>query len=368
MIIIESSNVSEVTPRAINSIELKLCTEFQSMLKYVSEYFNKDLAIDELRNLESGMLKYRRYPFSKKIINNIGGLIDHQEKVLSAKSDIDSDDFKSSLSKNCDSIISSFLSGDYNAAARYTNWVNSTIDTLSKSSQRNAEKMSNNLLISGCLFSDPNKLVTDFDENDFNNVMNKDLSVYKYTVVDLPKTKMDDPYFIIYFIQHLVDSLKPQRINISDIKRFGIMNGSDNSDYNKLKDIVTQYLYSNEKKYIPEIVRLIDRVPSVRSYNEKLKRKIHVVYRGVTDNDSSFNAIMDTERKSRYVATSSSKRIAIGFATNTNGILHGEGNEGTLITYYVSPNAIMFDTRVVRFCIRRKRNCYRCNESFKVRD
>jgi hypothetical protein len=198
------------------------------------------------------------------------------------------------------------------------------------------------------------RLLKNIGDTEYRHVKALNFDDQLYTTNDFPHGKTDEFDYVLHFLLQLNSSPKPRRV--TDAGEFRISNKvryANDGKFERLMKLTDQYLHSNDKELIPEIKALIDSVPEIKRANDKAKLKIKTVYRGIAigENQSSSSvAIERQERKQRYVATSDSRHAAKNFALQ-KGHLESDENRrselGVIITYSVTPAAILFDTRVV---------------------
>jgi adenylosuccinate synthase len=99
----------------------------------------------------------------------------------------------------------------------------------------------------------------------------------------------------------------------------------------------------------------VNDIPSIKSANDSAKKKIKTVYRGIgigedDEGDPSRDQIIAQDRESKYVATSDSRHAAKNFALQKGHLEDSEERRsalGYIIEYRVTPDAILFDTKVI---------------------
>jgi hypothetical protein len=347
-LIFESTEMASVTPRKLNRVEIRFVTMFQDMLRIVKN-IPKEVTLKQLYKYKEQLDKYRKFPFSEPIINIVDAQIQFGEEILLARGSLTSEYYNNALEK-FDDVVDRFMSGDYDGVLSHTDFVSGFNNTISKSSRdENKLSFSNPLLKSTNIFNmgQGDRLITDFDFGDMDSIINKDISKFCYTIMNLPKTRLDEPDFLIYFIQELKDNAKPVRIKTGDMRKQSKLNDADTPEYDELVKMVDAYLHSNNKEIIPQILTLIKKMDSLYKANERSKKKIKTVYRGIKGKyDKEDLAAMD--RKQGFVATTLSYGVAKRFATNRGWIMRNPDAEveGRILVYNVDYNSIILDTQI----------------------
>jgi len=116
--------------------------------------------------------------------------------------------------------------------------------------------------------------------------------------------------------------------------------------------MVTNYLHNGDKKLIPRILKELDDYPELKATNDKRKRQIKQVYRGIggVGHSSSSKVIKDMlakDKKQKVVSASRYDDSAKNFAMHKGHLWGDRNNEwGLLVTYKTSPNSIILDTAI----------------------
>lgn len=202
-------------------------------------------------------------------------------------------------------------------------------------------------------FFQTTRLLKDLSQDDYDKLRKLDLSKQLFTHLDFPNRSSDKFDYVMHFLLQLTDSPKPRRETSSYNLRTDIrVKYAENAKFKELLAATDRYLYSNDVELIPTIVALIKHFPEIQRANEQMKRATKQVYRGLyfSDDYPSDEEIIEHEHERKYVATSNSRSVAKNFALQ-KGHLEDESmrrsQHGVIIHYDVSPEAILFDTRVI---------------------
>lgn len=197
------------------------------------------------------------------------------------------------------------------------------------------------------------ELLSYLGDSEYRKIAAIDVDQPLYTAVDFPFKKLEsDWHYIIYFLLNLSTSNVPKTIaGTSEFRTHIRVALTDNPSFEKLIKLTDQYLHSNTKSLIPEIADLINSIPSIKIANDKRKKTVKTVYRGLgfgEDENITDAQIIRKDKEFRFVATSENSYSAKNFALQ-KGHLDKERNSsvGYIITYSVTPDAIMFDTKVI---------------------
>lgn len=353
----ESVEVTVVQRRPINKVETYLMTNFQTLLRILQTYsklYAPGLA--EFEKLKADLVGFKKFKF----FASIQAKFNEQEKELatirSKRKELQGK--RKSLSTIVSKMESAFIKGNINTAFKMIPQIDSIVKVASKALKPKGQTgfKGNPFAISSAeaFFSGGTRkgLLQSFDKGDMQEAIDKDLSKYKFTYLELPKDKLENFEFIAYFIQTLSDSPKPERLRKDEFHILSDFLYHSKPDYDAFINLVDRYTYSNDKKVLTKILDGIKKYPELYKANEKAKSKIKKVYRGIGFREDERNMVKTTiklDRKSKFVATSVFKEVAERFA-KCMGHLDSKPNcnEGVVLVYKVKPESILLDTSIFR--------------------
>lgn len=296
----------------------------------------------------------KAFKFAGKLLAYIEEQLSTHEKML--KSGDKLKQHMPAISHHAKNLKAAFLSGDRNLMRAHKTALDTKFHDIDHHVDAPAavrRSIESKFSESPGIFSS-NRLLKHIGETEYNYVKALDFSKVLYTTNDFPHGKTDDVDYVLHFLLQLNHSPKPRRItNASDFRTSNKVRYANNGKFEKLMKLTDNYLHSNDVSLIPEIRSLIDSIPEIKRANDKAKLKIKKVYRGLglsSDQSTSRVSIEREEHRRKYVATSDSRYAAKNFALQ-KGHLEDEDSRrsevGIIITYAVTPAAILFDTRVV---------------------
>lgn len=339
----ESTELLVVTPVPLSNASKKYLQEFQRFLSYINF---SNLQYDETVELLSNIKRFKRYPFAKPIIKKIES---HIKEVDSSRRKTKSID---------DSLFNKVRADFFNAkmdlnAARKLKRIAIEIlesDEIQKTmfmGLRNLKKSGMEIAFSG---GQSFGLYDVFDDETIQTIQNKDISKFKYTYIPFGLSKIHVPprsnefEVVAYIIDSLLATPKPKRLNAEEYMKFQLLT---NKKYTKLKELVDEYIFNNDKSKIAEIKSLID--PFIQKAISKVLKGQTKVYRGIGGSELlSEDDIKSIDKSQRYVSTSPIKSVAERFARgNTHLDQRDRNRHGYLITYNISNRkSILFDTSI----------------------
>ncbi len=347
-----------VATRLITDDERYLAEGFQELIKITMEsaVFAKNTksssaSIADYKKLRKSIKRFQNYPF----ITNINSTIAKMDKQIidTYKGKIGSKSKTSELVTKTNELEAMFRSGDVTNAGQLTTDVLEMSKVLAKGQANpssNLENFRNPYFIENPLFFGRNGLLTQFTTEDMEALLEKDLSIFCYTYMPLPESRTVDYEFIVHWIQELKENGGDVEISANEYAKYAQFAYSPH-EFDALKNMVDRYLSNNEKYLIPQIIEGINKIPDLKKTNDDCKQHITTVYRGISyDRDETeFKDIVPMDRKQQYVATSLNFRAAKRFAYQI-GHLESEdsrrSDRAVIITYKVSPEAIIMDTRI----------------------
>lgn len=338
--------------RPITDEERNLAIAFQSVLRILYHYFieNKTGKIDKtfdyndfypmLRKLKP----YSNYPFFKNIKQFLVN-IDKDLKELKSANEIPIQDIEQ-YTKRCENAL---LSGNEQAFITYAQnlqqlHINNRNKPLRQYQFHPLHKQD------WSLFGGTNGLLTHFEKEDQEKLLNFNLSKPLYTYLTIPENKLYDYEFMVWWIMHLKLNSKPVQISENEFPKYAEFSNSGEK-FEELKKAMSDFLHSNMKELLPKIMQLINEIPEIKMVNDEKKNSITKVYRGIAlDEHDSIKKIIEQDKNTKYISTSKFEHVARRFALRI-GHLESEDNrrseEGIILTYEVTPNSILFDTKIL---------------------
>lgn len=354
----ESTELKQKSLRKLNAYEKYMISKFIDFLSIIKKYTSKTAKKDteNFFKFKSELEPYFKYDFSKKIetyLKKGSKSIEFQNK--------NKDNVQKDLPKfmqEHEKIIDLIESGDINGAIELNKGRYEFVEAYKEISKGNdyyaEQNMRNPYLKQVSIFSvGQNKLIENFSEEDIDQMSeNKNKYLNSWTYLNLPKTQLDDYDYLVYFIRNLSDEYSIKKISSTkDIKNYIDYYYADNPIYQELKKIVYDYLHNNNKSLIPKIMEDIEKLPLIKKANEKAKKTINKLYRGIgwyeDDGTPNGNEVWETEKESKYVATSRSERAAKNFEYMKGHLDRDRRSDvGVMITYSPKPKDIILDTEI----------------------
>ena len=354
---LESKELGLLRPRPLSVVELSKTKASVSAIILIHDLVKKakdKITPQEVIDLHKQLGKFAKVKFVAQVLKDIEKMIHAYDRSLRSGDRILSS--HSELKNNIQSMKAAFMKKDFKAGREHKAKLDAQINDVDHHinlPHKAHTELSNQFTSQPSIFGTM-RLLSTIGDNEYNKVRALDFSKTLYTAVDFPSSKEDDFDYVMYFLLHLSDSPKPVRIDREhDFRLHTKVQLTNDVKYKKLMRLMDRYLHSNDHSLIGEIIKLINAIPSIRTANEKAKRSIKVVYRGLgfnEDDHPSNERILKKERERKYVATSKSKHTAKNFALQKGHLEHDDSRRsenGVIIVYHVQPDAILFDTRVV---------------------
>jgi len=343
-----------VKVKPISNPQRKLLTNFQNYLEILYKYFsNKDYDKVNYKNFKKELEPYKEFPFSEDIFYEIKAIDKEIRNINKSRKQVKTvtKGFNSKLKGLTNSLfkgnVKSFI-----AKAEQMDSINQSIIKASQSRTAVVKHIRNPLERITNILSHPTGVLKDFSLEDMKDVYSVDLNKFKYSYLNFPKNKLNDFEYLVIFIQRLRNKKNATRISYEAFEEYSDFLYQKKENWGKLKEKVKKFLYDNDKKLIITILKELDEFPELKATNEKLKKEIKEVYRGVPGKGSSPNKknideILDTDKKSKYTSTSKWYGSAENFAKQ-KGHLFGPRNSkwGLVIIYKVTPSNIILDTEI----------------------
>lgn len=353
----ESSEFKQVESRKLSAYEKHMVSKFIDFLSIVYKYTNKKAVkrTKQFYHFKEEVNPYLKYDFSKDVKSMLDRINDSIEYQIRNKERAEKD-FSTFMSQH-EQILDMLNAGDVSAAINL-NTKNNRYDFIqrylevSKGTDHYANNMHNPFVKKWSFFS-KESLVDDFSEEDvIKMIENKDKYLQSWTHISLPKNKLDDFEYIVYFIKELKEEHSVQKVKGSGVKNYIDYHYADNAMYQELKKLVENYLYGNHKDLIPKILNMINKLPLIREANEKAKKNISKLYRGLGWYNEDFENltkedIWKQEQEAKYVATSKSHHSAKNFEYSKGHLDSGRNSDvGVMIVYKPKPSDIILDTEI----------------------
>lgn len=354
----ESKEFFQTRFRPLTKYEIDYCTKFLELVKKTFDFFKSHR--DEYRKKDDKFYKdfiaevkpYFKYPFAQYFIKYAKSVEDYEQELN--KIDVQNSHIDDFL-KTHEEIIKALKNNDIDKAIEL-NTPNrmSTLSNLSTKRKGLIHHASNNFrnpfwFQSNFLFYSKDSLVKNFDGRDVEGLI-KHFSENSWTDSKKSLTSISDPDSLIFAIQQLKkDDKIVKRVNDHEVEDWVRFNLKEDPKYIKVVDMVNHFLYSNDKKQVDEILKLIDQIPVLKRANDKLKLKIKKVYRGVGAHGANEEEVIEHDKKQQFVSTSESRGVAENFAL---GIGHLESREARrnedacVIAYETNKDSILFGAEI----------------------
>lgn len=347
----ESKEIGVVRPRPLSGIELKKAKESAKVAEILHAFMAGSPDIDDVYQLLKDLKPFAKLKFLAPFIDEIEDYAHHHEVMKSSGKYVLNNQEKFKM--HAQQMKAAFLKGDHTRSKRDEfskdlTRVNKHIVAGAKAKTLAKQKFTNTATFFGTT-----RLLANLGDEEYNKIKAIDFSKPLFTTTDFPVAKEHDFDYVVYFLTHLSDSPKPIRVaSEHDFRQHSRVHHVNNGQFDKLLKVTERYLSSNDHELIPKILALMNAVPEVKAANAKSKKNIKVVYRGLGFGEDypSEEEIIDEEHKRKYVATSESKHAAKNFALQKGHLEDSSmrrSSHGVIIVYEVTPEAILFDTKVI---------------------
>jgi hypothetical protein len=356
----ESTEVSTMTMRPLSKVEAHMAERFQELCIAIHDALKTkhNITIEQANTLLEAL---KRFPeFSSLLsypIHHIEQVLAAHGKMLSAAQNLKLS--APNIKAHAADLEAAFLSGDLDKADTYASHLKSALADLDhhvNAPERISSLLSNIFTNKPSIFATVG-LLTYLGDDEYDAVRKLNFDEQLYTSVDFPLRKLksnsiSDMHYLMYFMLQLKNDAKPVRIkDDSDFRQHVRVKHANDGKLEELLELTDRYLHGNDKSLIPRIVKLINSTPAIKQANDRAKRKIKTVYRGLgVDSEVDKKTAVKRDRKTRYVATSPSRFAARNFALQKGHLEHDDmrrSEVGYIIEYAVTPEAILFDTRVI---------------------
>ena len=341
-----------VHPTVISDDIRQTLETFQEALAIVYDFYHSNKRGDKRGQIESArdfkrfkmeMKRFHNYPYMAPVVKQIQQIQKEMIDQLQAKRQVrraNPEEFSQSVR----AAMTVWNQRDPRKAIQATQSLKSFASSSERAGSQPLKYKFNPFYRENPLFFGTDRFLEVFEQNEIRTVIERDLDVYRYSYLPLNELSQNDFQYIAYFILNLKNSQDEVELSGKSLRKYFDMSfGGD--EYNDLISKVKQYLRSNQKKLIPEILELMKRYPEILEANEKAKQNIDYVYRGYPY-DPDFQA---STAMRNSLAGSKRKSVAMTFALQI-GHLEDPDNRrselGYIDTYQVTPDAILLDTTI----------------------
>jgi len=358
----ESKEIITVLARPLNKMEAKLAQEFQGLCSVIHDYIvgdkSKESWTDQhVKELIRSLKKFKRFTFMDHAIKELEDCISAFGKMGQARENMVK--HRTKMNKHSDDILAAMLAGDLDkvhdvstALGALLDQIDAHVDVNEKAKRQMKQTFTRENM--GFFSGGSTDIIDIIDGNMYKKIIELDFTSDIFTYTNFPVNKMaENLKYLIAFMLNLSTTDKPKRIDSNDeFRKYLMLSKAGSDSYKTLMDLVQNYLQSNNKTLIPKIMSYIEDHPEIRDANNKAKKKIKTVYRGVpADKDertiSSAKAVL-LDKKEKVVATSPSKHAAMNFALQKGHLDSVRRSElGYLIEYEVDFNSIVLVTYIL---------------------
>ena len=358
-VFLESKELTNLSFRPLSPVEYVKARAARDMLVLIKQFLKSRSHTElEVKTFSKELESFaRKIPFAAMLSNELKSLMNSAENAKTARDNARAAHKHLAISSTA--IFNAMKSGgnihamrDHAAAIEtHLKGIDHGIDL----SQTADSSVRHRIYIQPSFFGPSGRLLDSVADTDIEKIEHLDFDKPLFTGIPFPTSKGHDPDYLLYFLQQLSTEAKPTRVmHAHDFRTLVKVQLANNDDYAELLKITDLYLHGNDKKLIPKIAELINKIPLIREANEKKKKTVKVVYRGLgfgeDDDHPTLEEIDEEEHKRKYVATSTSRHAARNFALQ-KGHLESDDSAraaySVIIEYKVSPESILFDTSVV---------------------
>ena len=325
---------------------------FQTVLRIVFEHYHSEYrrdkrgqlrSLEEFKSLKAKLKQYQSVPFVRPIFAQIEAInrayIEKYQSQRQLK--------KQNISAPLAAVMAAWNTKNISAILQAARPVSALVAQHQRAAAEPLQGKFNPYYIENPLFFISASFLEMFEREQIEAVMNLDLNEYRYSYLPLPPDKQGDFQYLGYYMLKLRNTQDPVSITGKDAKKYFDLAFSG-SKYQELVTDITNYLHNNNKELIPKIVAGIQEFPEIAELNEKAKQGIERVYRGV-GGEPSVTRILQQDRATRFVATSTSHSVAENFALQRGHLEDRRTRrveDAVIITYAVGPESILFDTTI----------------------
>lgn len=325
---------------------------FQTVLRIVFDHYHSEYrsdkrgqlrSLEEFKSLKTKLKQYQSVPFVRPIFAQIEAInrayIEKYQSQRQLK--------KQNISAPLAAVMAAWNTKNISAILQAARPVSALVAQHRRATAEPLQGKFNPYYIENPLFFISASFLEMFEREQIEAVMNLDLNEYRYSYLPLPPDKQGDFQYLGYYMLKLRNTQDPVSITGKDAKKYFDLAFSG-SKYQELVTDITNYLHNNNKELIPKIVAGIQEFPEIAELNEKAKQGIERVYRGV-GGEPSVTRILQQDRATRFVATSTSHSVAENFALQRGHLEDRRTRrveDAVIITYAVGPESILFDTTI----------------------
>jgi len=353
-LVTESKEVVVKQMRPLTNSEVRIAKEAIKLISNIHDFLLLDSpSIEHIKKFSKQISDAKKYfPFVDQIENDLDKIIKSDENMKGRKQKIkDNRDLLKSLSGD---IANMFRNKDFSQAKEKSQKVKDVLDIVDHhvDASKEAKRLAHNKFKSEPSIFGTTRLLPIIDNKHYEKIRSLDTNSTLYSAIDFPSSKADNFDFVFYYLLNLSNDPKPQRVSDKqDFRTYTKVKYANSDSYKKLSRLIDDYLHYNNKDLVPRILELISAIPEINLANNKAKRKIKKVFRGLAFDDyTSEKEIKEQELKQRYVATSEQYYVAKNFALRKGHLESADSRRtkhGVILTYEVDAGSIVFDTKIV---------------------
>ena len=337
--------------RLITHDERWLTEAFQEIVRLTLDVFSsadgRGANLAAYKALKKAMKRFSNYPFIQVFSNSFAEW--DAELISLFQNKRHGERKKVEIVQASNHLMKLFMSQNIPSAYQYAGEVRQMIDSMKDAPIKVNDVISqkrNPIFIENPLFFGRQGLLKKFEQSEMKELISKNFDEYCWTYMRLPEEKETDFEFIVHWIQQLRNTSDPVALDSSLYSMYSQFAYSSR-DFEILQGLVDRYLRNNDRDIIPKILAMLEKIPDLKQTNDDQKKEITKVYRGIPSADLSLDGIEAEDQKRRYVATSISQRVAERFAFGITHLERGRrSEEGVILTYRVTPEAILLVTRI----------------------
>lgn len=346
---------AQVEYKLIDEKTIELLNEFINLSKLLYNIvINKENDLNEINKLRP----YKKFSFINKVLK----IIDQEFTNSNNSNEIDilfnqiktksANVFKFIKNYNFKSLSNYNIENEFNKLQKLIEPKESKI--IRSISSLNSILKSN----LGFIFNAGNKigLLDSFDRKDWEKLNTSNFKDISFNYLQEPTYKNDFEYFVYYIYKIKNDNI-PLNLEQDEFQDYIKLIYKKDPNFKKFEKYMDSYLYSNNKKIIPQLMNLIKLFPIIEKENNDSKLSIKEVYRGIKFNekDNLYYSFLKKQKVDyEFAATSLDKYSAKNFAKGENYLFHsGDDNNfdnkiGLILTYKVKPNDILINFNILK--------------------
>lgn len=358
MILSEAIETVQV-PKPIPSDTLKTLKLFQTVLRITKDFYHRSGAknksgdlqsLENFKKLKRTLVQYKDVPWVRPIFDQINSINSEYVEKFQGQRRLKKVDMNSRLAP----VLQAWSTKNPTAIISATKKLSPVVADLIATNKDPLQHRRNPYYRVNPLFFMASGFINQFEIDDIDAILDVDLTTEHYSYLPLPREKLHDYQYIVYYMQNLTSTQDPITIRNNKVTKY-LQMAYAGTEYEALANKVQEYLSSNDKRLIPGVLSELRKYPELVKVNNEVKRTLNTVYRGVgwADDDYedrvSINDIVQRDRQEQFVAATTSKHVATNFAL---GIGHLESNDrrrntqSYVITYNVGPESVLLDTQI----------------------